>query len=138
MKDMRSASIASVLALALAFAAVPAAAQSSSSGTTATQGAGSTTGKLPDSSLAGQRQGAIGGGSVSQGEQGGTAGSSAGTSTGTSTGSGAGSSVAPSGALPDNSLAGQRQGAIGGGSVSQGGSGSSNGSAEKPKQGSGQ
>lgn len=85
MRTLHSVSIASVLALGLTVAAFPAAAQSSTSGSTATQGSSSTTG-----------------------------------------------------ALPDNSLAGQRQGAIGGGSVSQGGSGSAEGSADKPKQGSGQ
>lgn len=124
MRDLRNASIASMLAVALGLAAVPAVAQSSTSGSTGTQGSGATTGTLPDNSLAGQRQGAIDGGKVQQGEQGATAGQS-------------GSTASPTGTLPDNSLAGQRQGAIGGGSVSQGGSGSTE-TPQQPRQGTGQ
>lgn len=140
MRALKNATIASALGLALAVAALPAAAQSTDTG----KPANTTTGKLPDDSLAGQRQGAIGGGSVSQGDA--QSGSSSAPAAGTSGSSGAAGGSAASGssgttmtppttggsnnALPDNSLAGQRQGAIGGGSVTQGGSGST----DAPKQ----
>ncbi|MCG5238757.1 hypothetical protein ACIU1J_23550 [Azospirillum doebereinerae] len=125
MRTQRNAFLASALAFGLLVAAGPALAQSSpsgtmggatggtmNSGTTGAQGSTSTTGTLPDNSLAGQRQGAMTGGKTPQtGDQGASPGTS-------------GSSSAPTGALPDNSLAGQRQGVMDGGSVTQGGSGS--------------
>jgi len=139
MRDLRRASITSVLALGLACAAVPVAAQSSS-GSTSTPGASSTTGTLPDNSLAGQRQGAMSGGKAPQtGDQNaapGAAGTSGSSGSGSS-GAGSSGSSAPTGGIPDNSLAGQRQGAIGGGSVSQGGAGSTE-SPQQSKPGSGQ
>lgn len=129
MRTPRNASIASALAFGLLVTAVPALAQSSmgttnsggmNSGTTGAQGSTSTTGTLPDNSLAGQRQGAMTGGKAPQtGDQGIPPGTS-------------GSSSAPTGALPDNSLAGQRQGVIDGGSVTQGGSGSTD-TTQQPK-----
>lgn len=149
MKHLHSALGASVLALGIAAVAFPATAQTSGNTTTygkptpgpattdsASPGAATqnspTTGALPDNSLPGQRQGTIGGTVTQGGAQSGSSGSSGGSAGGTSSSSG--SSSGTSGALPDNSLPGQRQGAIGGGAVTQGGAGST----EKPKQGSGQ
>lgn len=134
MKHLHILAGASALAFAAVFAALPASAQST--GGAMPQGSGTqtspSTGALPDNSLAGQRQGTVGG-SVSQGG-GGQSGTS-GSSTPDPSASGATSgSTSGTGALPDNSLAGQRQGTIGGGSVSQGG----NTTSEPPKQGSGQ
>ena len=140
MKHLQTAAGASLLALAAATFALPASAQST--GGTMPQNSGSqssspSTGALPDNSLAGQRQGTVGGTATQGGGQSGTSGSSAGSSgtttygsPGASPGTGASSGT---GALPDNSLAGQRQGTIGGGSVSQGGNNSG-----PPKQGTGQ
>ena len=134
MKHLHSALGAAVLTLGIAAVAFPATAQTSGNTTnygTATQSS-PTTGALPDNSLPGQRQGTIGGTVTQGGAQSGTSGSSGGTSGGASSSSG--SSGGTSGALPDNSLAGQRQGTMSGGAVTQGGAGST----EQPKQGSGQ
>lgn len=147
MKHLRVMAGASLLALAAA-AAIPAAAQSTaqSTGGTTSQGSGAqgsspTTGALPNDSLAGQRQGTVGGAVTQGGGQSGSSGSSGTTTYGTSgsgtsgtESSGVSGSSGGTGALPDNSLAGQRQGAIGGGAVTQGG----NQSSGPPKQGSGQ
>ncbi|MCW2241304.1 hypothetical protein [Azospirillum canadense] len=154
MKHLQIAAGASLLALAAATFALPASAQStggtmpqnSGSQSSGSQGASPSTGALPDNSLAGQRQGTVGG-AVTQGGggQSGTSGSSGtttygspgagstGNSSGAATSGSSGGATGGTGALPDNSLAGQRQGAIGGGSVSQGGNNSG-----PPKQGSGQ
>ncbi len=135
MKHLQIAAGASLLALAAATFALPASAQST--GGTMPQNSGSqssspSTGALPDNSLAGQRQGTVGGAVTQGGGQSGTSGSS-GNSSGATTSGSSGGATGGTGALPDNSLAGQRQGAIGGGSVSQGGNNSG-----PPKQGSGQ
>ncbi|OYD82129.1 hypothetical protein [Azospirillum brasilense] len=124
---------ASALALAVLVAAVPASAQSTGGATPQGSGAQTSpsTGALPDNSLAGQRQGTVGGGVTQGGGQSGTSGS---TTPDSSPSGASGGSTSGTGALPDNSLAGQRQGTIGGGSVTQGG----NSASEPPKQGTGQ
>ncbi|HEY0835482.1 MAG TPA: hypothetical protein VGE72_16385 [Azospirillum sp.] len=128
MRDLRRASMTSVLALAFAFAAVPAVAQSSSDNPAAPK-SGAVTGTLPDNSLAEQRKGAITGDTVKQtGRQDGSSGSSSGAS--------ADSPAVPTGRLPDDTLAEQRKGAIGG-TVTQGGAGSTD-SPQQSKPGSGQ
>ncbi|NYZ14487.1 hypothetical protein HL658_18205 [Azospirillum sp. RWY-5-1] len=119
MRSFHKATIASLMAAGLAVAAGAAVAQTSGQGGNTQQT--NPTGALPDNSLAGQRQGTMGGGTTPQ--------------TGTPGGS-SGSSSAPTGTMPDNSLAGQRQGVIGGGSVTQGGSGSTQSpSQQQPPQG---
>ena len=133
MKQLHILAGASALALAAGLAVVPASAQTT--GGAMPQGSGSqtspSTGALPDNSLAGQRQGTVGGGVTQGGGQSGTSGA---TTPGASPSGSSGGSTSGTGALPDNSLAGQRQGTIGGGSVTQGGTSAS----EPPKQGSGQ
>lgn len=116
MRDHRKATIASVLAVALTAAAGAAMAQTAGQAT-------NPTGQLPDNSLAGQREGAMTGGTAPQ--------------TARPEGSSGGSAKAPTGNVPDDSLAGKREGAIGG-SVTQGGSGSTDGASNRKQEGTGQ
>lgn len=112
----RTFSIASVLALSLTVAAGAAMAQSAGEAT-------NPTGKLPDNSLADQREGAITGGTAVQ--------------TGRPDDSSGSSAKAPTGNVPDDTLAGKRQGAIGG-TVTQGGAGSTDGKPQQQQGGTGQ